>query len=49
LHAVNATADAAVPEGGHLGGDPAARADAEKLVAEWFARSIKTSCPDRAA
>jgi dienelactone hydrolase len=38
LHAVNATADAAVPEGGHLGGDPAARADAEKLVAEWLAR-----------
>jgi dienelactone hydrolase len=38
LHAVNATADAALPEGGHLGGDPAARADAEKLVAEWLAR-----------
>ena len=38
LHAVNATADAALPEGGHLGGDPGARADAEKLVAEWLAR-----------
>jgi dienelactone hydrolase len=38
LNAVNATADAALPEGGHLGGDPGARADAEKLVAEWLAR-----------
>jgi len=38
LHAVAATADAAVPEHGHLGGDPDARADAEKLVADWLAR-----------
>jgi dienelactone hydrolase len=38
LHAVAASADAAVPEHGHLGSDPEARADAEKLVTEWLAR-----------
>jgi dienelactone hydrolase len=37
LHAI-AGADASVPERGHLGGDPDARADAQKRVAEWLAR-----------
>jgi dienelactone hydrolase len=37
LHAI-AGADAGVPERGHLGGDPDARADAQKRVAEWLAR-----------
>src|SRR5258705_1541378 len=37
LHAI-AGADASVPERGHLGGDPNARADAQKRVAEWLAR-----------
>jgi dienelactone hydrolase len=37
LHAVAAT-DAGAPEHGHIGGDPDARADAQKRVAEWFAR-----------
>jgi dienelactone hydrolase len=32
------TADATLPEGGHLGTDPEARADSQKLVAEWLAR-----------
>src|SRR3954469_1564921 len=36
-HAI-AGADAGVPEHGHLGGDPGARADAQKRVAEWLAR-----------
>jgi dienelactone hydrolase len=38
LHAIAAGSDAAVPEHGHLGSDPEARADAEKLVTEWLAR-----------
>jgi dienelactone hydrolase len=39
LHAVAASAeDAAVPERGHLGTDPDARQDAQKLVAEWLSR-----------
>ena len=38
LHAVAGTADAAVPDRGHLGTDPEARADSQKLVAEWLAR-----------
>jgi dienelactone hydrolase len=38
VHAVSAGADAAVPEHGHLGSDPDARADSQKLVAEWLAR-----------
>jgi dienelactone hydrolase len=37
LHAI-AGADASLPERGHLGGDPDARADAQKRVAEWLAR-----------
>src|SRR5947209_7027635 len=37
LHAVAAT-DASAPEHGHIGGDPDARADAQKRVAEWLAR-----------
>jgi dienelactone hydrolase len=37
LHSI-AGADAGVPERGHLGGDPDARADAQKRVAEWLAR-----------
>jgi dienelactone hydrolase len=38
LHAVSATADAATPERGHVGTDPEAREDAQKLVVEWLAR-----------
>jgi len=38
LHAATGTADATLPEGGHLGTDPEARADSQKLVAEWLAR-----------
>jgi dienelactone hydrolase len=38
LHAVSGTPDAAVPERGHVGGDPDARADSQKLVTEWLAR-----------
>jgi dienelactone hydrolase len=38
LHAISGTADAAVPDRGHLGGDPEARADSQKLVAEWLQR-----------
>src|SRR5258708_6393210 len=37
-HASAGTPDAALPEGGHLGTDPEARADSQKLVAEWLAR-----------
>jgi len=37
LHAI-AGADPGLPERGHLGGDPDARADAQKRVAEWLAR-----------
>jgi dienelactone hydrolase len=37
LHALAGT-DAAAPERGHVGSDPAARADAQKRVAEWLAR-----------
>jgi dienelactone hydrolase len=37
LHAI-AEADPSVPERGHLGGDPDARADSQKRVAEWLAR-----------
>jgi dienelactone hydrolase len=36
-HAV-AGADGAAPEHGHLGSDPEARADSQRLVAEWLAR-----------
>jgi dienelactone hydrolase len=38
LHAIAGTADAGVPERGHLGGDPDARADSQKRVAEWLGR-----------
>jgi len=38
VHAVAASADAATPERGHVGTDPEAREDAQKLVAEWLAR-----------
>jgi dienelactone hydrolase len=37
LHAIAGT-DASVPERGHLGSDPDARADSQKRVAEWLAR-----------
>ena len=36
--AVAGTSDASLPERGHLGTDPEARADSQKLVAEWLAR-----------
>jgi dienelactone hydrolase len=38
VHALAGTSDAAVPEHGHLGSDADARADSQKLVAEWLAR-----------
>jgi dienelactone hydrolase len=38
LHAIGGAADAALPEKGHVGTDPEARADAQKRVAEWLAR-----------
>jgi dienelactone hydrolase len=37
-HAIGGTSDATVPERGHVGTDPAARADSQKRVAEWLAR-----------
>jgi dienelactone hydrolase len=38
LHAVGGTADASVPENGHVGTDAEARADSQKRVTEWLAR-----------
>jgi dienelactone hydrolase len=38
LRAISGSSDAGLPDRGHLGGDPEARADAEKLVAEWLKR-----------
>jgi dienelactone hydrolase len=38
LHAISGTSDAALPDRGHLGSDPEARADSQKLVAEWLKR-----------
>jgi dienelactone hydrolase len=38
VHALTGTADAAAPEHGHLGSDPDARVESQKLVAEWLAR-----------
>jgi dienelactone hydrolase len=38
LHAIGGAADAALPERGHVGTDPEARADSQKRVAEWLAR-----------
>jgi dienelactone hydrolase len=37
VHAIAST-DAGVPERGHVGSDPEARADAQKLVTDWLAR-----------
>jgi dienelactone hydrolase len=38
LHAIAGTSDAALPDRGHLGTDPEARADSQKRVTEWLAR-----------
>jgi dienelactone hydrolase len=38
LHAIAGTSDAGVPDKGHVGTDPEARADSQKRVAEWLAR-----------
>ena len=38
LHALAGSSDATVPEHGHLGSDADARADSQKLVADWLAR-----------
>ena len=38
LHPTSGTPDPATPDHGHLGTDPEARADSQKLVAEWLAR-----------
>lgn len=38
LHAIGANADAALPEGGHIGTDAEARSEAQARVAEWLAR-----------
>src|SRR5260221_6664924 len=38
LHAIDANADAALPERGHIGTDADARLDSQKRVAEWLAR-----------
>jgi dienelactone hydrolase len=38
LHATSGTSDATLPERGHLGTDPEARADSQRRVAEWLAR-----------
>ena len=38
LRALGDTTDAALPEQGHLGSDANARADSQKLVADWLAR-----------
>jgi dienelactone hydrolase len=38
LRATTGNSDASVPEHGHLGTDPEARADSQKRVAEWLAR-----------
>jgi dienelactone hydrolase len=37
-HAISGTSDGTLPDRGHLGGDPEARADSQKLVAEWLKR-----------
>jgi dienelactone hydrolase len=37
-HAMVGSADAALPERGHVGSDPEARENAQKLVSEWLAR-----------
>jgi dienelactone hydrolase len=38
LHAIAGTSDVTLPEHGHVGTDPEARADSQKRVAEWLAR-----------
>jgi dienelactone hydrolase len=38
LRAIGGPSDAALPERGHIGTDPEARADSQKRVAEWLAR-----------
>lgn len=38
LQTIGGAADPALPERGHLGADPAARADLQKRVTEWLAR-----------
>jgi dienelactone hydrolase len=38
LHAIAGSADAALPERGHIGTDADARIDSQKRVAEWLAR-----------
>ena len=38
LHAIGGSADAALPERGHIGTDADARTDSQKRVAEWLAR-----------
>jgi dienelactone hydrolase len=38
VHAIGPNADAADPEKGHVGTDAEARADSQKLVAEWLGR-----------
>jgi dienelactone hydrolase len=38
LRALAGTPDVAAPDRGHLGSDPEARADSQKLVAQWLAR-----------
>jgi dienelactone hydrolase len=38
LHAIGGSADASLPERGHIGTDADARTDSQKRVAEWLAR-----------
>jgi len=38
FHAIGGTADATLPERGHVGTDTEARADSQQRVAEWLAR-----------
>jgi dienelactone hydrolase len=38
LHVIGGTSDAGLPDKGHVGTDPEARADSQKRVAEWLAR-----------
>jgi dienelactone hydrolase len=38
LHAIGGSADASLPERGHIGTDADARSDSQKRVAEWLAR-----------
>ena len=38
VHLIAGTTDITVPDRGHVGSDPEARADAQKLVEEWLAR-----------